>query len=75
MRKHACLPNATFTYDKRPRQHMLRPGIYVQSCSIGTNVVQRGNEVTVDYGSDYCKSRYVRGHWIDDPVGPENAEW
>lgn len=75
MRKHACLPNANFTYDKRPRRHMLRPGIYIQSCSIGTNVVKRGNEVTVDYGPGYCESRYARRHSIDLPVGPDNAEW
>ena len=54
---------------------MLRPGIYVQSCSMGTNVVRKGNEVTIDYGSDYCKSRYARDHWVDEPVGPDNAEW
>ena len=60
MLQHACFPNADFTYDKRPRQHMLRPGIYVQSCSIGTNVVETENEVTVDYGSSYCKLRHAR---------------
>ena len=57
--QHACFPNAAFTYDKRPRQHMLRPGIYVQSCSIGKNVVRTGREVTVDYGSGYCECRYT----------------
>jgi len=57
MHEHACSPNAAFTYDKRPRQHMLRPGIYIQSCSIGGNVISTGDEVTVDYGPDYCKSQ------------------
>jgi hypothetical protein len=51
--EHACLPNAAFIYDKRSRQHMLRPGIYVQSCSRGSNVVGMGNEVTIDYGLGY----------------------
>jgi len=58
MRKHACLPNAKFTYDIRLWRHMLRPGIYIQSCSVGTIAVKRGNEVSVDYGPSYCESRY-----------------
>jgi len=54
---------------------MLRPGIYVQSCSIGRNDVSTGNEVTVDYGLDYCEFSYVICDWTDAVVGPGNAEW
>jgi len=53
------------TYDKRPKRHMLRLGINVQSCSIGSNVVGMGNEVTVDYELDYCKSQYIPCDWVD----------
>jgi hypothetical protein len=44
-----------FTYDLRPKQHSLLSGIFVQIRSIGDNTIVMGNEVSVDYGSDYCK--------------------
>lgn len=59
MGEHTCLPNIAFTYDRRRMQHVLRPGVYVQSRSIGKVVNKTGSEGTVSYGAGYCKSRYA----------------
>ena len=56
---------------------MLRPGIYIQSCSIGRNVISTGDEVTVDYGSDYCKSnmQYTTGLTCQSDRATLNGEF
>jgi hypothetical protein len=69
MDEHTRLPNAALTSGLRPRRHMLRPGIYIQGCSINNNVVTKGHEVTVNYGPDYCKPPYTMCDWIEVPVG------
>lgn len=59
MDEHACLPNAAFSYDIRPRRHMLGPGIYVQACRTNTNVLTKGHKLTVNTDRTTVKRQYL----------------